>query len=167
MSYIMTAEHKAKLSAANLGHHPSMESRMKSSAAHLGHVMSESNRQALYESNLGSHRSEGAKAKMSAAARRRKARFGVLSPAWKGGITPVNQAIRNSSGYQVWRTAVFERDDYTCRDCGERGGRLEAHHIHGFAHYPDERFVVENGKTLCLACHDKIKPSRVGSYVGL
>lgn len=52
-----------------------------------------------------------------------------------------------------WRKAVFERDDYTCQDCGERGGRLNAHHIRPW--YADEagRFDVENGVTLCKKCH--------------
>src|SRR3990167_3780836 len=42
---------------------------------------------------------------------------------WQGGITPINQAIRNSFEYKLWRTAVFERDNYTCIWCGARSGQ--------------------------------------------
>lgn len=78
---------------------------------------------------------------------------GCDSHAWKGGVTPINKLIRSQSLYKTWRTAVFERDDYTCRGCGLRGVYLEAHHIKPFAKYPDLRFVVDNGITYCQKCH--------------
>ena len=52
-----------------------------------------------------------------------------------------------------WRTAVFERDNYTCRSCGKKGGRLEAHHIKAYKTYPELRHVLANGLTLCKKCH--------------
>lgn len=75
---------------------------------------------------------------------------------WQGGITPINFAIRESFEYEEWRKAVFERDGYTCQDCGEVGGKLEADHIKLFSRYPKLRFEVSNGQTLCKDCH-KIK----------
>ncbi len=57
--------------------------------------------------------------------------------------------------HTIWRTAVFKRDDYTCQDCGERGGDLEAHHIFWWSKFPLFRFLVWNGKTLCVKCHKK------------
>lgn len=74
---------------------------------------------------------------------------------WKGGITSVNEAIRKSLKYRNWRQAVFKRDDFTCQHCGERGGTLHADHIKPFAYFPELRFVVENGRTLCYECHKK------------
>lgn len=74
-------------------------------------------------------------------------------PMWKGGITPINKAIRNSIEYEEWRTKVFERDLYTCQHCGEIGGYLEADHIKPFYLYADLRFDVSNGRTLCKPCH--------------
>lgn len=74
---------------------------------------------------------------------------------WKGGITSENRRIRVSSRYKLWRTAVYERDNYTCQDCGVRGGKLNADHIKPFAGFPELRFELSNGRTLCVPCHIK------------
>lgn len=79
---------------------------------------------------------------------------------WQGGITPEKKQIRASLKYKTWRTACFERDDYTCRGCGKKGCYLEVHHIKSFADYPDLRFVVDNGITYCKKCHAKVDAHR-------
>lgn len=79
---------------------------------------------------------------------------GAKNVNWKGGITPVIEALRRSPEYASWRTAVFKRDNYTCRSCGDdTGGNLEAHHIEPWATTPALRFDVSNGLTLCEPCH--------------
>lgn len=78
---------------------------------------------------------------------------GDKHPNWQGGITPENLRIRRCREYKLWRTAVFERDNYTCVFCGIRGGYLEADHIKSFAHYPELRLAIDNGRTLCKKCH--------------
>jgi hypothetical protein len=74
---------------------------------------------------------------------------------WQGGKTDETRRIRNSWEYRQWRKAVFERDRYTCRVCGQVGGLLNADHIKPFSSYPHLRFDVINGQTLCLPCHKK------------
>lgn len=68
-------------------------------------------------------------------------------------ITPELDRLRRSSAYKRWRSAIFERDDYTCQLCGIRGGELNADHIKAFALYPELRFEMDNGRTLCVTCH--------------
>ena len=82
-------------------------------------------------------------------------RRGAGNSNWRGGVTPQNQKIRASDEYKAWRTAVFERDDFTCQECGLRGGELNAHHIKSFSRHHELRFDVANGTTLCLGCHEK------------
>lgn len=72
---------------------------------------------------------------------------------WKGGITPEHRAVRMSAKYKEWRIAVFTRDNWTCNVCEQVGGRLEAHHNKSFTDYPELRFNVDNGITLCKDCH--------------
>ena len=73
---------------------------------------------------------------------------------WKGGINGENDTLRHRREYKEWRIAVYERDDYTCQCCGQKGGKLNAHHINPFSEYPDLRYNVDNGITLCTNCHD-------------
>lgn len=84
-------------------------------------------------------------------------RYGMPGAAhwnWKGGISPENTRLRQSSEYKAWRQAVFARDNWTCQKCGKRGGAMEADHIKLFSRHPELRFAVENGRTLCKApCH--------------
>jgi hypothetical protein len=88
------------------------------------------------------------------------ARKGINSIFWKGGVTEVNKIIRQSYEYRLWRTAVFERDNYTCVWCGKRSQKgqsleIQADHIKPFCDYPALRFAIDNGRTLCRECHKK------------
>ena len=73
----------------------------------------------------------------------------------------VTQHWRKSRLYRIWKMLVIRRDK-KCRCCGDRKGR-HAHHIKSAAYYPELRFVVSNGITLCDFCHmfihTKIAPS--------
>ena len=82
-------------------------------------------------------------------------RVGSKNNRWKGGITPQNQKARASPEYEKWRIAVFSRDNFTCTVCGIRGHHLHAHHIKPFSTFKELRFNIDNGTTLCIACHKK------------
>lgn len=71
---------------------------------------------------------------------------------WKGGITSINEKIRKSPEYYLWRKAVLERDCYTCVWCGSME-MLEVDHIKPFSQYPELRFAIDNGRVLCRNCH--------------
>lgn len=62
---------------------------------------------------------------------------------------------RGRTEYREWRRKVFERDNYTCKHCNVRGGYLEADHIKPWCNYPELRYCVDNGRTLCKDCHKR------------
>lgn len=84
-----------------------------------------------------------------------KSHKGEKSHFWKGGITKINKIVRESVDYNIWRNAVYKRDNFTCQKSGIKGGKLVAHHIKNFSQYPKLRFVVNNGVTLSKNEHEK------------
>ena len=83
---------------------------------------------------------------------------GKKSYLWKGGVTPINEIIRKSVEYKLWRESVFKRDNYACIWCGARSSKgmkvyLQADHIKPFSLFPELRFAIDNGRTLCESCH--------------
>lgn len=83
---------------------------------------------------------------------------------WKGGISEQTRKWRSNFQstveYKLWRTAVFERDNYQCVWCHARNGNgkrvvLNADHIQSFAEHPELRLAIDNGRTLCRECHYK------------
>lgn len=147
-----TEETKTKIGTANSRPSPlkgkerpelrkpkSLEWRKNISIANMGKKMSKSSRKKMSDAKIG----------------KPCLRKGELSNFWKGGIMSENTKIRNSLEATIWRRTVFGNDDYTCRDCGQRGGKLHAHHIKPFSLFPDLRFDPSNGMTLCVTCHRK------------
>lgn len=90
---------------------------------------------------------------------------------WQGGKTSLSQLIRSSIIYCNWRESIFKRDNFVCKDCGKRGGKLHVHHIIPFSKIlqtnniktQDQAFLcidlweMENGVTMCISCHKKTK----------
>lgn len=56
--------------------------------------------------------------------------------------------------YKEWRMSVFKRDDFTCRLHNEEcNGQIQAHHIFRWIDYPELRYIINNGITLCQFHH--------------
>lgn len=86
---------------------------------------------------------------------------GRFSGNWKGGVTLAKQKERHSVQAVQWRKEVFTRDNFTCQICGKVGGNLNAHHIKKWADYPELRYEVNNGITLCERCHRNVHRKKV------
>ena len=82
-----------------------------------------------------------------------EAKKGAKCYLWKGGIEPENRLIRKGIDFRLWREAVFARDNWTCQKCKTRGCELHPHHMQSFADFPELRFAIDNGITLCKDCH--------------
>ena len=72
---------------------------------------------------------------------------------WKGGKEPENSRPRRTLRAIRWRYAIYARDKHTCQKCGKTNCRLNAHHILSWSLYPEHRFDMDNGITLCKECH--------------
>mgnify|MGYP001579349742 CR=1 FL=1 len=68
----------------------------------------------------------------------------------------VKKQERNDYAYKEWRRLVWSRDGFKCKignqDCY---GRIETHHILNFRDYPELRYEINNGITLCHAHHPR------------
>jgi len=73
--------------------------------------------------------------------------------AWKGGTYDKDRKLdMGRANYRAWRKAVLERDNSTCVWCGETDN-LNIDHIKSYAKYPELRYAIDNGRTLCVPCH--------------
>ena len=151
---VISEEHRQKISKTLLGHvghmrgrRHSAESIKKMSDFKKAHPISKEQREQMNISRRGLRRSFEIKKRMS------EAQKGDKGSNWQGGRTSKHQGIRMSFEYKLWREAVFKRDNYTCIWCGKRGGVLNADHIKPFAIFPELRFALDNGRTLCPPCH--------------
>lgn len=59
---------------------------------------------------------------------------------------------RKTHSYWQWMLAVKNRDRWTCVNCGDKT-KVIAHHIFRFWSFPEFRYSVDNGMTLCKPCH--------------
>ena len=72
------------------------------------------------------------------------------------------QDWRRSKEYRLWRVSVIRRDS-RCVICDSLIGR-EAHHINHSTYFPEQRFLVENGVTLCRKCHSQFHTNYKSSF---
>ncbi len=115
----------------------------------IGKSFSNEHRQRLRDSNLGKKRSEETRKRISIS------KSGERHPRWKGGISSENTKIRNSREFRLWRMGVLARDSGRCVLCEKSAVMLHADHIKPFSLFPELRFEISNGRTLCVDCHRK------------
>ncbi len=81
--------------------------------------------------------------------RKQAVKHGAEHHLWCGGT-----GFRGTTEYGEWRLMVYGRDNYTCQMCGQRGVYFHAHHILPCRDYPELKYSVDNGITLCAEiCH--------------
>lgn len=136
------------------------------SRARKGWVFSEKTKAKLSLSKKGGTVTEEHKIKISLSKKGTKAwnkgipnyeGRGENHPNWNGGYNRTKRQIdMGRVDYKNWRREVFFRDNYTCVNCNKKGGDLNADHIKPYVKYPELRYDVNNGRTLCVLCHRKI-----------
>lgn len=137
----LTRKKDKRIAQPWLGKKPKVpkNSRIQAGLKHKGKILTENTKEKMRESAL------------------RRVREGTHNW-WKGGVTPERVKIWRSKEYKLWRKSVFERDNYTCVWCGNKNGNgktiiLNADHIKPFSLFPELRFAIDNGRTLCVDCH--------------
>lgn len=152
------------------GYNPSQETREKLRMAMLGKKLSHETIEKLKKSHTGIKYINRKSPKPFSIEHRIKIgkySTGELNHNWKGGITPLRKQIRENFRYRQWRSDVFQRDNYTCILCNQKGGILNADHIKPFsliitengiksiedAIICEELWNINNGRTLCVKCH--------------
>ena len=109
--------------------------------------------------NSGKKRTLETKRKMSLA-QKGKPRFNIRGEKngnWIFDRTKLSKKQeRNDMAYKEWRKQVWIRDNFKCRiansDCQ---GKIKAHHILGWKLYPELRYNINNGITLCQFHHPR------------
>jgi len=162
---------RKKMSAERTGEQGSM----------FGKHHSQETRRKISLAQKGKHLSKETKLKMSISGKKKtiplltrlkisKSSRGSRHHAWKGGVTSLIRRIRDVYLYRQWRSDVFTRDGFICQKCEIKGGFLQAHHIKPFslilienkilkldqAYKCMELWNINNGITLCKACHNLI-----------
>jgi hypothetical protein len=142
------------------------ETKRKISESHKGKIVSQETKDKIRKVNVGKKLSKESCEKMRqrqlniSLEYRIKVRNGIKKAmlegrhsGYKGGITKINETIRKSLEYRLWREEVFKRDSWTCVICKKRGVKLNADHIKPFSLFKELRFEINNGRTLCIPCH--------------
>lgn len=133
----LTEEHRKSISLAQKGIPVKEEVKKRISQTLIGHNVSEETRKKISKAHTG--------------------RTGEKSNRWISDRTKIKkQEDRNNPNDKEWKRKVYERDSWKCRMNNEEcKGRIEAHHILSWNDYPELRYNINNGITLCQAHHPR------------
>jgi hypothetical protein len=134
----------------------------KGNKRRLGQHISEETRAKMSMASLGKPKSKEHRENMA------RARTGLKSPKitgekhylWIKDRTQLKDDHRDRGGqlHREWSRSVKNRDGWKCKmsnkDCK---GNLVAHHILGWTAFPELRYDINNGITLCQAHHPRKK----------
>jgi hypothetical protein len=86
--------------------------------------------------------------------------IGEKNPKWIKDRLSIARVIggneRKGLAYYYWRTSVLNRDGHVCKiNNGDCQGKLEVHHILSWKDFPELRYEINNGITLCQAHHPR------------
>lgn len=150
-----------------LGKHHSEESKIKMSKSHKGvpsamkgkHHTEEARKKMGVKKgmfsgeknpNYGKHFSKKIRDKISKSNKKR-----YLEKCKQLGIKP-NTYRERPKKFERWARQIKIKDGFTCQLCHETGGKLRSHHIKAWVDYPNDRYNIKNGITLCKECHDYV-----------
>ena len=129
----LSEDTKNKIRLANTGYKHTDEAKRNMSIARKGSIITEATRIKISNILKGRKLSEEHRNKIS----------GEGASNWKGG-----------KSYGYWKRKVLRRDNYICGICGLNDPEvMEADHIKPKSEYPELRFDISNGVTLCANCH--------------
>jgi hypothetical protein len=82
---------------------------------------------------------------------------GEKHPMWNSSLSNEERFHRRDTHqHEEWRNLVLRRDGWKCVCCKNsksKENRLHAHHLCNYKDFPEDRFDVKNGVTLCSKCH--------------
>jgi phage pi2 protein 07 len=136
--------------------HMSEETRKKISIANTGYKHSDEAKEKLRLANIGKKIPDYIKKKISITnSQPRPWMRGEKSPLWIKDRTLLKKRDdKRCPAYRYWKKIVRDRDNWKCRinnkDCVDK---LETHHILSWRDYPELRFDINNGITLCKFHH--------------
>lgn len=87
-----------------------------------------------------------------------------------GGYVPYNSRkytpyVNEQAQFRAWSRAVLRRDGQ-CAECGAKT-HLQAHHVWRQSFFPNLRYLLRNGITLCDQCHFRVHQPSDSETVGL
>ena len=73
-----------------------------------------------------------------------------------------NKRDNTNAEYHLWARNIKRRDNWKCKISNEEcSGRLEAHHILPWSKFPELRYELNNGITLCHKHHPKSRDAEI------